>query len=194
MAQVYNFEGIKKELENRREEASARLEAWRQVKRLTKKDGSDFAIFSKNFEGLSHTPSANDIYPCISITTRADFRYISDDINIYLYVDEMSEEEKQPRAGIFHRFNSYTRDVYHMTIDEVFSEAISKRIAYLTDYIDCLNMQLEAIEQAYIDYLKALEETSANLKKAVIFNPSNSKYPHQDSYYLIREVVNRMYL
>lgn len=51
MSKYRNYEEIKARLEENVKYYDARIKAWQQVERATKKDGSDFKVFSKNFNG-----------------------------------------------------------------------------------------------------------------------------------------------
>ena len=50
MERIYNKEDAKKRMQRSVNFYQIRIEAWENVERVTKKDGSDFAILSKNFK------------------------------------------------------------------------------------------------------------------------------------------------
>lgn len=51
-----NIEDIEKEMDKRIAETAAFLEAWRNVKFPTKKDGTPFKNMNKNFDGAKYVP------------------------------------------------------------------------------------------------------------------------------------------
>lgn len=58
-----DLEIIKKEIEEKRQYNKDCLEAWENVKRLSKKDGSDFSSLSKNFDGLKVIKETYNLFP-----------------------------------------------------------------------------------------------------------------------------------
>ena len=57
------LEDIKKELTSTLKEHEALLQAWNNVNRLYKKDGSSFSVLSKNFENANIQDESYSIYP-----------------------------------------------------------------------------------------------------------------------------------
>lgn len=53
MERIYNKENAKKKMEKSVSYYQVRIEAWEKVKRVYKKDGSNFKVLSKNFEGCT---------------------------------------------------------------------------------------------------------------------------------------------
>ena len=78
------YDEFKKTLENYLEECETKLELWKNVKRLSKKDGSDFQNFGKNFEGAKVDRSAYSDTEELNVHGRTKSgRWIEDTILVF---------------------------------------------------------------------------------------------------------------
>lgn len=179
----YNIEDIMKEMNKRIAETGAFIEAWKNVKFLTKKDGTPFKNMSKNFEGAKYIP--------ISYAMQADENelkiyayireagYISDTIPCYEIVKYMNNSDKPthkpenlaPKIPMLNQ-------IYIYDMEDI-KEAIANRIEYLANRLEDLKKQKENAVMAFENYKKAIEEAKKNLAKDSLKNENN------DLYYLV---------
>ena len=153
---IRKMEGYKKEYE-------AKIELWKKVKRVYKKDGTNFASFGKNFEGASVTPERYSIRENYNLTI-SDYVngvYISDDIELYPNVRYYKHSVADDRIIKTPLIEAY----FKMTIEETF-EAINDRIELYSEYIKELEKNISDAEKVYTAFTDAIDAALKDLKTA----------------------------
>lgn len=146
MSNYRDLEDIKKELTRRLNEARNKLALWQSVKRLTKKDGGDFATLNKNFDGA-----------------RVEQQYSSVYLKAATYYLTESERKQIPHIAWTSEeiYIGYMDDEY--TPDKVF-EKIAGRIEQLKNHIAEYENELAALEDIFKKYDAKLAEFYQELK------------------------------
>ena len=142
-----DLKNIVKELENRIDEHEALLEAWQNVKRLHKKDGSDFSALSKNFENAKIEDEPYSIYPSKIVKVwncGNSGKYYNEEIKCTQIV-RYSKREIEPSRIIK---ETMLEDRYNLTVDEIF-EDIATKIEYHKNRIEELQNQIAMAEKYY---------------------------------------------
>lgn len=128
-------------------DTKSRIETWRKVKRLTKKDGSDFAIKSKNIDGAKfgfYSYVEDSTHPYLTIYYRCNGASKEEHLEMFEYIDDMQKtndvrlENKDqiiPKSGI-------SRGIYIYSIDECF-QAIERYILKLENNLKDYKKQLD---------------------------------------------------
>lgn len=119
------------DLQKKIDDATARAELWRNVKRLYKKNGEPFAILSKNFDGVTVTENGNAYRASVSGRSSSG-AWVSDTL--------------------------YDCDKYPLkTLDDIL-ESINKYIEYLTEYAHETENTLKHSTAIYNDVCGAMFE------------------------------------
>lgn len=120
----------------------AALNAWKKVKHLTKKDGTEFKFISKSFENakIDYDFSGK---PILKVCFHDDYNGYSND-EIWLY-----KTQKYPE-------NTYIDRVHYLTPLEAM-EVISEKIKYYENIINEKKETLEKLETLYIEYTNKLK-------------------------------------
>ena len=149
------LEDIKKELTRTLKEHEALLQAWNNVNRLYKKDGSSFSILSKNFENANIQDEPYSIYPAkvVEVFICCEGKYYNEEIKCTQLV--RYSQRKVDESRIIHE--SCLEDRYNLTIDEIFEEIELKK-EYHKKRIEELNKQLEMAESYYNQVTDKMEE------------------------------------
>lgn len=158
-----NLEDIKKELTSTLKEHEALLQAWSNVHRLYKKDGSSFSVLSKNFENATIQDEPYSIYPAKDIHVCIEYngkycKYYSEEIHCTQLV--RYSQRKVDESRIIHE--ALLEDRYNLTIDELFEE-IELRKEYHKNRIEELNKQLDMAESYYKQVIDKMEEVKTIL-------------------------------
>ena len=143
-----NLEQIKKDLQNSIEECKAKIAAWENVKRVTKKDGTNFSTLSKNFENakievVNYSVRSEKQIKVYGRTESGNF--FEDYFSIIPCVNNVKFEvapERQIKE-------SFLTPYFHMTVDEI-EETIKSRIATYKEYIENYEEQLRIADHFYI--------------------------------------------
>lgn len=145
------YREVRSTLEGYLEDAQTKLELWRNVKRLTKKNGEDFARFGANFEGAKvYTESWSD-YEEINVSGRtASGKWVEDKISLEPVADANTDPERVTKL------HDYSYERYHLTVEETF-EKINKRIRYYEVVADNYRLELEYSEELYNLTTKTVE-------------------------------------
>lgn len=181
------LEDIKKELTSTLKEHEALLQAWNNVNRLYKKDGSSFSILSKNFENATIQDESYSIYPAkvVKVFICCEGKYYNEEINCTQLV--RYSQRKVDESRIIHA--SYLEDRYNLTVDEIFEEIELKK-EYHKKRIEELNKQLEMAELYYKQVLIKMEEVKTVLD--TLCDKSGDR-KNIDLRYDLEEVVNGYY-
>ena len=181
------LEDIKKELTSTLKEHEALLQAWNNVNRLYKKDGSSFSILSKNFENATIQDESYSIYPTkvVKVFICCEGKYYNEEINCTQLVKY--SQRKVDESRIIHA--SYLEDRYNLTVDEIFEEIELKK-EYHKKRIEELNKQLEMAELYYKQVLIKMEKVKTVLD--TLCDKSGDR-KNIDLRYDLEEVVHEYY-
>lgn len=138
------FEDFMKHLEANYNDTCTKLELWKNVKRLSKKDGSDFQNFGKNFDGatIDHDAILEDRLEVRGRTERG-IVWVEDHID--LVEDATSDIEAERR---YKPYSFSKQEKYHLNVDEVF-EKIEARIRYFETQKVNYELQMQHAESIY---------------------------------------------
>ena len=136
-------------LENYKKEYEEKKQAWEQVKRLYKKDGSEFANKQKNIDGASfgkYNPNEDWMHPYLTVYYGS--RYQEESIPMFLYIDTLKKDDSRlsNKDQIKEDGCCCVRSTYIYNIDECF-EAIQEHIKFLNDKIEDYKKQLAIVEE-----------------------------------------------
>jgi hypothetical protein len=178
----YYYDELKKTLERNLSWHETCLDLWKNVKRLSKKDGTDFANFGKNFENAE----VNNEFDRLEVSGRSKFEWIRDSIDFLLTADDNTPEDRI--------ILSYRTRYYHLTVDEVFT-AIENRIRYYEVEIENDKIQLahaESICNLTENTINALYKQALKELEDAGFTPTSS-FDTPSILYEVRKIVERIY-
>lgn len=137
-----NYETFENKLKKNLAEHECKLELWKNVKRLSKKDGTDFAHFGKNFENAKVSTPAYLDFERLKVNGRIipTSAWTDDEIDLVRDANDSIPDERT--------FEHYGRKKYHLTVDEAF-EAIENRIRYYEVEIQNDKLQLAHAESIF---------------------------------------------
>lgn len=140
-----------------------KIEMWEKVKRVSKKNGGDFTVFSKNFENASIEPALSVLRPDYEIVVygRLNGNSIKDYINICPCVKNYKKAVDPARV----KSETLIEPYFNMTIEEVF-EAIQEQIEKYRVYICDLKRQIDISEKVYTEFTNAIDNAMKELKEA----------------------------
>lgn len=183
-----NKEQIRAKLEKYISEYKAKIELWQHVERITKKDGTDFQNFCKNFVGAKiETGGIHDrdivVFDHKVINSRMEWieDKISTDLNVEDYVRFFSkhpEEERIIRERII-------KDYLYLTPDETM-QMIKRQIAIYQERITDYREQLEMLDNAY-DVIKAKTKELYDTLEAVT---GDLGMYHNSLYYELKKIIS----
>ena len=127
----------------------AALNAWKSVKHLTKKDGTEFKYISKSFENakIDYDFSGK---PVLKVCFHDDYNgYSNDEIWLYDSYNTYSKTQKYPE-------NTYINRVHYLTPLEAM-EVVNEKIKYYENVINEKKETLEKLETLYIEYTNKLK-------------------------------------
>lgn len=127
----------------------AALNAWKNVKHLTKKDGTEFKLISKSFENakIDYDFSGK---PVLKVHFKDDYNgYSDDEIWLYASYNAYSKTQKYPES-------TYINRVHYLTQLEAM-EVVSEKIKYYENAINEKKETLEKLETLYIEYTSKLK-------------------------------------
>ena len=152
MSRIYELQDAKNKLQNSVDYYAVRIAAWQSVKRLTKKDGGNFAILSKNFDGARFVSCYGSPYLRVSFKDeRGAYNY--DDIclneNVYLHFPAADDPDKVA-ARI-----DYTISKYQENREKALKglETIDGQIKSITPLLDSLKTAIKAAEAVGNNYI-----------------------------------------
>lgn len=163
-----NKEEIRNKLHGYISTYEAKIELWQKVTRNTKKDGTDFQNFCKNFVGAKiETGGIHDrditVFGHRVIDSRMEWieDKISTDLNVEDYVKIF---ERQPEETRIIR-ETLIKDYLYLTPDETM-QMIKRQIAIYQERITDYQQQLELLDNAY-DVIKGKTKELYDTLKAV---------------------------
>jgi len=121
MTTYRNYDEVKKDLQENIEYYNARITAWEAVRIVTKKDGTPFKVYSKNFAGAEigrYTPVEDYANPYLTVYFKVAGRYESDQLELTYNnrgLDEGLPEENPEREE---RFSAWGTKHYIVTPEE----------------------------------------------------------------------------
>lgn len=155
----------------------AQIKALESVKRLHKKDGSDFAIKSKNFEGgafgkyypveTSTNPYFTIDYIWSDIISKKHYNEIN--IQMFKYWDEMTNEEKKGKEET--KGESWSRSTYIFNLDEI-EERIKKTLLNTIERKNYIEEQIALFDELADN----LEKHITNIKEFFKNDVFNNKF------------------
>lgn len=181
------LEDIKKELTSTLKEHEALLQAWNNVNRLYKKDGSSFSVLSKNFEKAIIENESYSLYPAkvVKVFVCCGGKFYKEEINCTQLVKY--SKRKVDGSRIIHE--SCLEDRYDLTVDEIFEEIELKK-EYHKKHIEELNKQLDMAESYYKQVTDKMEEVK-NILDGLCDKHGNRE--NLDLRYDLEEVVHEYY-
>ena len=199
MSNYYNLDGIKTELKKNIAKDKAFLKEWEKVTFPTKKDGTPFAVMSKNINGAKYQsilysmqPGENELAIVVFCKEMGN-GYIQDSIDVYELVKYLKDEKKIEKHNNYMPKVSYLEQVYKYDIEDI-KEAVTNRINYLKDRILSLTSQLDNVDYCYNEfkksYSKALKELENN---CIIAGNVGFSEKRNDMYYMILDTVKESY-
>lgn len=178
-------EEMRKQLERYIAETECKLELWRGVQRVTKKDGSNFKVLSKNFSGAEIVSKGYMLHysPVIKVSKFYKdplWAVVEDELDIYELV---KYSDLEPAADRIIR-ESFLEPYFFLTIDEIF-EKIAAHILKLEKYLDGYRADLAAFDSVFDSFSAAIRAALADVKKAD--SGDNTLY------YMMREYMHTIY-
>lgn len=149
-----NAQEIKNTLEKYIAENEAKAELWRKVERITKKDGTDFKAFAKNF-GNARIYANYMRRNVIAVSGWVNgHNYISDEIDLWEYVDST---KLNPEEHEIIRESAWTREYFYLTVSEVFDK-IAETIETLERRTEEYKKQLAQVDDVFTEFSNAINE------------------------------------
>lgn len=163
MERKNRINNLKKVLEDRKTDYQRQLEAWQEVRRVSKKDGSDFAAKSKNFINAKYEQS----YDVYSFQLRINYydstgSYRNSTILCYENIDIYCKDERKRNAAVYCDPCSYPK--YLLSVDEIF-EKIEEKKQWLIEQINKVDFELQEIETTENEANQLLNNVLDFLKK-----------------------------
>ena len=173
------------ELHRRIAEKQALAKAWSIATLEKTKTGSEFARLGSGLKNCNlgkYYPVEDAAHPYITVTTQytptpGTSKYISDEIPIYYYLDELPDTD--PRKADYKR--QFFRQTVTMSPDEI-RQALINRYNHFIAGIEDLQKQVKLFDKAFDHYRKAIEAAE---QKLLIESGSPEKTPFKTSLYWI---------
>lgn len=182
-----NVNEIISQLENHKKDYEEKKQAWENVKRLYKKDGSEFAIKQKNIEGASfgkYNPNEDWMHPYL--TVYYGLRCQNESIPMFLYIDTMKKDDLRlnNKDQIKEDSCCCVRSTYVFNIEECF-EAIQEHINFLNSKIEDYKKQLAIVEEITQKADSIINQANELLKDERL----HDKYSYNGLGYRIKEYI-----
>ena len=168
MANYYNLDGIKTQLNKILSREKSLLEAWEKVTFPTKKDGTPFKMFSKNINGANLHDNEYGLRKAVekklTVTTFDKLNgYVSDSICCYKQLSDATEEQKA-KSENHAPHERMLVDLYIYDIEDI-KEAVNIRIEQLKKEIENTTKEIENVDKAYNVFLTSYREAIEALKE-----------------------------
>ena len=197
MSNYYNLDGIKTELKKEIARKETLLQAWQNVKFVTKKDGTPFINIGRNFEnakysGVSYALQAGEnelrVYGFCKLNG-----YVDDTITCYTLVKDLKNETMIAKTQNYLPKQTYLEQLYSFDIDDI-KNAVADKINYLIDRIAVLYNELNIVDKCYNNFVNEYSKLISNLEneccKAGTTGYSGSR---NDIFYSILDTVQNNY-
>ena len=176
----YNADSIRRKLENDLEEAQILKTAWESVTYPTKKDGTPFAVMSKNFCGASYRPSAyasRDGENELVIYARSDTgRCLSDSLACYANADNLTDTQEIKLENLMPKTPGW-KQLYRYDLDDI-KTRVRQRVEYLARYCAELRGDLARLDRAYSTYEAALANARTELHAQLTGNGAHDTHAY----------------
>lgn len=163
-----NFSKLKIEIENEIIDKEYIAVAWKKVKYCAKKDGTRYAVMSRNIKGARYDTGHNSYYPNRPIleihTYGHDGFFVEDTINCYSFANEEPRAKTKPQN--LGPETTDWRQLYIFDFDDIV-EAVEQRIEQLKEQVNRLRKQLEVLEKSVKSYVKSIKAANQELKTAL---------------------------
>lgn len=186
---AYNLDGIKTNLYKELAVCEGALNAWKNVTFPTKKDGSEFAVFSKNINGarvsvISYAmqPGENELTVTFNVPMQG---WKQDTIRLYELVKYLKDEKQIAKTANYLPKVPCLEQVYKFDLEDT-KEAIKNRINYLEQRIAELKESLEKADNAFNAFKAAYASALDELKK-------NCGADGNTLFYAIRDTVKERF-
>lgn len=140
MERIYTIEDAKAKMQKSVEYYACRIEAWKKVERLYKKDGKPFAVLSKNFNNLTLMNRFGSNEAVVYFKDESG-RYENDYINLEANCYTKEEAADTPEA-IEKRITALIEKY------EAWKKKNEKGLAEIESQLEAINPALEALKQA----------------------------------------------
>lgn len=161
------LEEVIKHLEEYKTETRAKIDAWKSVEIKKKKNGEEFARLSQalvNAKTGQYYPVEDATHPYLTVTFKHGYKWISDQLEAFYYMDTLTEEQRKDRYVIPHE--SWSRATSPMTADEL-RRHILWYIERLEEHEKSLEKQIECAPEMFKAYRSAIEKAEKDLETAV---------------------------
>ena len=155
-----NYTAFRKHIENNLNDARTKLNLWKSVKRLSKKNGEDFANFGKNFDGATIDPYVGEDVLKVYGRIEHGIAWTEDHIELIREATPDIEEERR-----IHYYGDFYK--YHLTVSEAF-EKIEARIRYFETQVANYELQLRLSETIYNTVVRRINGMYAELLEEII--------------------------
>lgn len=149
MERIFTIEDAKQRLEKRLSYYTARVEAWEKVERVSKKDGGDFAIISKNFANCTFKTEYSSNYIVVNFKSKFE-GYASDEVNISgnaygVEACDTADKIEKKIAETIEKYKGYVKTT-------------EKGLETIAEQLEAIAPELEALKKA----IKEAEKTDCN--------------------------------
>lgn len=152
---------IRSEFENLIKTYETKIDLWKKVERVTKKDGSDFQSYGKNFKNVE---AVKDNYLAGNLRIQvSDYIANSGFIEDYIETRQVAKYSKVIPSEDQIIKESFYEPYFYLTPDQMM-EMIDIRISTYEEKIQSYKEQLEKLDDAY----DAVMERVAELKNTII--------------------------
>lgn len=186
---AYNLDGIKTNINKELAVCEGALNAWKNVTFPTKKNGGEFAVFSKNIKGASvdaisyaMQPGENELTVTFNVPMQG---WKQDTIQLYELVKYLKDEKQIAKTGNYMPVTHGLNQIYKFDVEDT-KEAIKNRINYLESRIQELKNSIEKAETAYNAFKAAYASALQELKE-------NCGADNNALFYAIRDTVKERY-
>lgn len=183
MSTIYCKSDIARTLESYISEYESKIQLWKKVKRVYKKDGSNFKVLSKNFENAkiqNKTYSSYEDPEMIVSDWTQSAGYISDSIDLRELVKYSSLKPDEDRIIKV----PYLEPYFFLTVDEI-EKKIAATIKLYETHIEEYKKQLAICDKTYDQFKSAIDNALSDLRKSAGNNTS--------LYYMCRDYMKRAY-
>lgn len=158
-----NIDSIKNDIKNYIKEKKYDIELWKNVKIVTKKDGTPFVNFRNNFE------NANIIYdtlgyPEMKVAGSFENHYITDKIDLYEVICYMKNKKRISKTENYAPKRNCLNQIYIYDIDDI-KDVIKETIEQYEKEIKSYEKQLNLADKAYIEFVTAIDNANKDLLK-----------------------------
>lgn len=162
----YKLTKVKNELNKMLIDAKTEKECWEKIEFPTKKDGTPFAVMSKNFKNatykkldyaLQEGEYVLEVYGC-----RQGIHHVSYSIDCYDIVKYMTDEEKIAKTQNYLPKQSFLEQVYAYDFEDI-KKAVAQRIHKLNEEIEKLEYALQISDNVYENFKIKYDELVNNL-------------------------------